>query len=299
MEWGMVPLEGGSLKSYVYLYQPEAPQIRDSRAQVFASFVNQGNCSLVIDPVGIQDNGFFQLRLSIDGNNYQPSPTLIVKVLEDSNQNYADPNSRSLDLNADNGYLGHPEMEEMPKYTLYLCIGGAILVVLLVASMGAMLYYELRVRKKKVDGLKLAEEGNAGPNSTDSEIHQDTSSGHANPPSADKDSHVTAGSKLYDMCQINENSAPGVYNTIPPEMMSEGLPLNFNVQVTYTCTCVPSKMEPSISSFNICVPPEVALSQSGVNLYMPATKGHHACTCVPALMCSISLLLPVASSASS
>lgn len=59
-----------------------------------------------------------------------------------ADQNYADPNSRSFDLNAetDNGYLGHPKMEETPKYTLLLCVGGAILVVLLAASMGAILY---------------------------------------------------------------------------------------------------------------------------------------------------------------
>lgn len=145
----------------------------------------------------------------------------------------------------------------------------------------------------------MAKEGNAGPNSTDSEIHQDTSSGRANPPSADKDSLITAGSELYDTSQINENSASGVHNTIPPEMISEGLPLNLNFQVTYTCTCVPPRIEPSISSFNLCVPPEVASSPSAVKLYMPATKGHHACTCVPAHMCSISLLPPVASSSSS
>ncbi|PIO35178.1 hypothetical protein AB205_0178320, partial [Aquarana catesbeiana] len=217
-------------------------------------------------------------------------------------QNYADPNSRSFDLNAetDNGYLGHPEVEQTPKYTLFLCVGGGILTVLLAASMGAILYYELRVRKKKVDGLRLAEEGYAGPNSTDSDIHQDTSSRSANPPAADdKDSHVTAWSEIYDTPQINENSAPGVHSIIPAEMMSEGLPLNFNIQVTYTCTCVPPKIEPSISSFNLCVPPEVASLPSAVKLYMPATQGHHACTCVPAQMCSISLLPPVASSSSS
>lgn len=84
MEWVRSPFTGGSVKSLVYVYNPELLEYFDSRAHVFLNNLKHGNCSLVIDPVRQEDDGYFELHLKVDGNSYEPFPFSSVRVLEDN-----------------------------------------------------------------------------------------------------------------------------------------------------------------------------------------------------------------------
>ncbi|XP_072254785.1 uncharacterized protein [Pyxicephalus adspersus] len=280
MEWGMIPMEGGPFKSLVYLYHPETLQHLDSRADVFVSSITDGNCSLVVDPVAIEDNGFFELHLSIDGNSYQPFPTVYIKVSEDSDDNFLGPNSRKLDLN--------PE-EPTPNYILILAVGGGILFIIVAISTGAI-YIVVPLNKKKIDGLRSAEEGCANSNSTGSHTSEEecgnsNSSGLQSSSCSSDSSYETITSGT----SVKANSAPDVHITLPPGITC-GSPLNFHVQVTYTCKCIPWST-PAKSSFVLCVPPE-AIS-SAVTAHVPALSRQQLCICQPETMCRISLLSPV------
>lgn len=84
MEWVRSPFTGGSVKSLIYVYNAELLESFDSRAHVFLNNLRHGNCSLAIDPVRQEDDGYFELHLKVDGNSYEPFPFLSVRVFEDN-----------------------------------------------------------------------------------------------------------------------------------------------------------------------------------------------------------------------
>lgn len=141
-------------------------------------------------------------------------------------------------------------------------------------------YSELRRRKRQMDEYTLAEEGRLTSVVSETTFNDNTS------PELNKEEPIPHVKK--------EGPTPEIHVIIPPEMKSEGQPLNLHVQITYTCSCLLTRAEPSISSFNLCVPPEAFSTPSKLNVVLP--QEYDACICVPLKTCTISRLPPADSS---
>ncbi|CAH2295670.1 DNA ligase 1-like [Pelobates cultripes] len=85
LEWGLTPENRDNYTPILRLYDTilEYMENGNSRAQVFVYLVQEGNCSLVINPTYTNDSGTYEIRLTINGVQHSPVPVIKVKVLGD------------------------------------------------------------------------------------------------------------------------------------------------------------------------------------------------------------------------
>ncbi|XP_031759889.1 uncharacterized protein LOC116411560 isoform X2 [Xenopus tropicalis] len=82
LEWGKI--ERNEYVPLIHLYGDhvrKASSDYGDKYQVFIPEVSKGNCSLVINPTEITDSGTYQVRLTIVGKLYQPTPSIEVEVV--------------------------------------------------------------------------------------------------------------------------------------------------------------------------------------------------------------------------
>ncbi|CAI9576514.1 unnamed protein product [Staurois parvus] len=82
MEWGFVPRDEGYYRPLINRYSRKKTEHFNSRASMFNKLVDRGNCSLVMDPIQMNDTGMFELSLSIGDMEYSPPPVVDVIVSE-------------------------------------------------------------------------------------------------------------------------------------------------------------------------------------------------------------------------
>ncbi|XP_068118643.1 uncharacterized protein [Hyperolius riggenbachi] len=81
MEWGMVPENGGEYRALLNL-NDGAVTHHDPRTAVMRRLVRSGSCSLAVSPITTEDSGFYKIHLRVDGHNYEPAPSVYVRVSE-------------------------------------------------------------------------------------------------------------------------------------------------------------------------------------------------------------------------
>lgn len=83
MEWGLISKTEDSYKPLVHRYSPNALEMMNHRASIFNKLIEHGNCSLAINPINVQDAGTYTLHISVDDEEYAPSPMVDINVLEE------------------------------------------------------------------------------------------------------------------------------------------------------------------------------------------------------------------------
>ncbi|XP_068129246.1 uncharacterized protein [Hyperolius riggenbachi] len=84
LEWLWTPGIGGKFLPIIQYDDSRRPRVKyhNGRAHLYLSNLHTGKCSLVIDQATNNDHGVYEIQLSLDGEQYLPSPMVQVQVLD-------------------------------------------------------------------------------------------------------------------------------------------------------------------------------------------------------------------------